>query len=338
MRGVAQARGGFLRREIHRHAGGAQHLPVRDAVLGPHALYAVRDRRDAAGGEHRRQERRGRQRAVVAVVGVADVEHLVHRRGGPARRVADRVEHAEVFVVGLALHAQRDEKYPGLHRIDLSVEHQAHAGARLFARDVLAQLGSGGDALEDRVHQAGSALMASPRFGQADQDALAFQPHRIGPEIFLRRLFQHLAGADVEAAAVQRALDQLALEHARRERSVFVRAGIVHGTEAPVHVGEQDAPAAQVDALHRSGPRLACLACRDEFLRHPCSHAAGSNHFRRSRSVTTSPMMISVGALTSLRRTMSGSVSQGARQHALLRRRARLDERGRRARPAGRAR
>ena len=54
---------------------------------------------------------------------MAGSEQLVHRRDDPVGRFADCIEHAEVFVVGLSLHAQRDEKYTGLHRIDLPVEH-----------------------------------------------------------------------------------------------------------------------------------------------------------------------------------------------------------------------
>ena len=35
------------------------------------------------------------------------------------------------LVVGLALHAQRDQEYPRLHRIGLAVQDELHAVARL---------------------------------------------------------------------------------------------------------------------------------------------------------------------------------------------------------------
>ncbi len=104
-------------------------------------------------GQQRAKKRRGRQAAGIAVVGVADIHHFVHRRDHALRRFQHRVEHASIFVQRFAFHAQRNEVDADLHRVDEVLDDGFGAQMRLGAADVLGQIRPGGNALDDRAHQ-----------------------------------------------------------------------------------------------------------------------------------------------------------------------------------------
>jgi len=117
-----------------------------------------------------------------------------------------------------------------------------------------------------------------------DKDTVAFQPNRIGPEIVFGRFFQHLAGANVEAAAVQRAFHPRALEETPRQRSLLVGAGVVGGVEAPLDVCQQDAPALNIEALHGSRLELGGLPYLDEIAGHAASLKSRAGLTPRTRT------------------------------------------------------
>src|SRR5262249_56306055 len=63
---------------------------------------------------------------------------------------------------------------------------------------------------------------------------------------------EELAGADVEASVVQRALDHVAGEVAGRERGAGVTADVAESVEVAADVHDQRPLAADPDALHRA--------------------------------------------------------------------------------------
>jgi hypothetical protein len=113
---------------------------------------------DAAGGQHRGQEGRDREGTVIAVIRVRKIDHLIHVRHDGARGVADCLEHAAVFVIGLALHAQGDQKDRSLYGVDGLIQDILHAGARFLEGNILTELRPGRDALEDRAHHGGRVV------------------------------------------------------------------------------------------------------------------------------------------------------------------------------------
>src|SRR5690348_17366663 len=88
-------------------------------------------------------------------------------------------------------------------------------------------------------------------------DIAVLQGHRIRLRRDHRRQAGHLAGHQVEARAVLRALDVHAPELSVAQRELFVRADVVEGVEVPVlGVRETETRGAGVDALHRLGRHL----------------------------------------------------------------------------------
>jgi hypothetical protein len=92
--------------------------------------------------------------------------------------------------------------------------------------------------------------------------------HGVSPQVFLGWLFQHLARAHVETAAVQRTLHQLTSQRAGRQRCIFVSAYIISGVETAIDVGQENAPAFDIDPLHLSGLKLAESSYLDKIARH----------------------------------------------------------------------
>src|SRR5438270_13176231 len=79
---------------------------------------------------------------------------------------------------------------------------------------------------------AGSAL---------DQDRVAVDPDLIGRHIRRRRTVDELAGADVELGEMQRALDDVSVEPAARQRRIAVPANVAERVKPPVDMSDHDA-------------------------------------------------------------------------------------------------
>jgi hypothetical protein len=152
-RRIGQARGRLRRRQVDRHPGGFQHVAGGDAELGADLVEAVAHHVHAELRQQRAEKRGCRQAAGVAVVGIADIDHLVDLGGDAAGGFQHRVEHAAVLVHRLALHPQGDEVDADLHRVDDVVDDGLGAEVCFGAADVLGQVGTGGDALNDGAHQ-----------------------------------------------------------------------------------------------------------------------------------------------------------------------------------------
>ena len=159
----------------------------------------------------------------------------------------------------------------------MPVEHQAHAAPRLVAGDVLAELGAGGDALDDRTHQ-GAVLgagglpseevlhrqsrsvfvslpvMASltPRRSRTKIDAV-LDPDLVAPQRLLGRFIQGCPVSEVERGPVQRAPDDRAGQHPARQRRILVGAGVVGGEDFAAGVRDQQIASANPHASHRAG-------------------------------------------------------------------------------------
>ena len=118
--------------------------PVRAGIF----LIALRMKRETA------EENRGVLQAILdsREPVIAEVDDLVDIGRDDLARIEDGLQYAAVLLRGLALHAQRDKKDPGAHRVDLAAEHTAHAQPGLVLADILGQIRPGGDALDDGKH------------------------------------------------------------------------------------------------------------------------------------------------------------------------------------------
>lgn len=101
-----------------------------------------------------------------------------------------------------------------------------------------------------------------------DQDIVAVDTHRIRPQGDPRRFFLRLTGAHIEAAAVQRAGHQFAVQGAVAQGVVFVGAEFVGGVQGAIDIGEQDALAVEFRASHLAGFYIVKRGGADEGLGH----------------------------------------------------------------------
>src|SRR5258708_40281006 len=76
----------------------------------------------------------------------------------------------------------------------------------------------------------------APSLLDVDQDVVAFDLDRIVLQVLFRRRRDALPGADLEGGLVQRALDALVLDEARRQQRIGMRAHVVETKEAVVQL------------------------------------------------------------------------------------------------------
>ena len=141
---------GSLRRAAA--SGSADDVTSSYAVLRTHSLQPVAYRRHVQFCQQWRQKRRGRQTAVIAIVRVCNIDHFIDFGGHALRGAQNGIQNALEFIIGLALHAQRDKENPGLHRIDRIFQNGLHAQSGFLHGNVLRQFRTGSNALDDRVH------------------------------------------------------------------------------------------------------------------------------------------------------------------------------------------
>ena len=114
-------------------------------------------------------------------------------------------------------------------------------------------------------------------------DVVFDDAHRVGLDVFIDRRALTFAGLHVEATAMQRAFDDVAIEKAIGQHRKGMGAGIVGRIELAVHVVDRDHVITDLDPQHRAVAERRTRPHRDPFrFRHCASFSADRSDVRHS--------------------------------------------------------
>src|SRR4051812_8116165 len=152
----------------------------------------------------------------------------------------------------------------------------------------------------------GSAVVE--RGGRVDEHVVALHAHGVDGDRLGGREAGRLAGAEVEARAVQPALDLAALDVALRQRDRGVRALVVDGIPLVAGADDRDVAVVQVDRDRRAGSDVADAA--DAHEAHTFFSSSASTVSSRRSSIAGTPILRTLSAkkpcTTSRRASASG--------------------------------